>query len=179
MGSRHFWSVARTGVLVLASSMVAMAQGPTRVRFEGLINDYSPEAISPTGPWEIRGVWELALAGSSGKADFSAELTMVRSDYWVLTNNADPDDPSARMPHTHHITLVDGTVTALANGFRVSGPVSVTGNGNPAPFGATSTLQIDLIGGSLVAPSNVRLTFDGDATAHFGTQSLDGVVLGR
>jgi hypothetical protein len=78
---------------------------------------------------------------------------------------------------THHLTLVDATVTPLTNGFRVTGPVIATGNGAyPAPCGPNSTLQIDITGGNSVAYSNIQLTFTGDATKHFGTQPINGVV---
>lgn len=180
------------GVVMLAMSIGALAQTegqehpgnqsfPGRehigeVHFRGLINDYSPASVSPLGPWEVRGAWSMTWRKYIGTTDFSAALTMERSDYWVLTNSADVDNPSLRTQHTHHLTLVGGTVTPIANGFRVTGPVVVTGSGNPAPFGPDSTLQIDVTGGSLVTYSNIKLTFGGDAAAHFGTQPLNGVV---
>jgi hypothetical protein len=171
MKSKAFWLVAHIGVLVLAASIGALAQTPTLMNFRGLINDYTPASVS--GPWEVRGQWSLKVKGDSGTADFSAALTMVRSDLGVTDLNS----PAARNAHTHHITVVDGTVTPLTNGFRVSGPATITGNGNyPPPFGGSSTLQIDIVGGNSVAYSNIKLTFGGDAAGHFGSQVVNGVV---
>jgi hypothetical protein len=171
MHSKAFWWMARIGAVVLAVTFGAVAQNSTQVRFRGLINDYTPASVG--GPWEVRGEWSLKVKGESGKADFSAALTMVRSDLGV----ADLNSPAARNAHTHHITLVDGTVTPLANGFRVSGSATITGNGNyPPPFGPSSTLQIDIVGGNSVAFSNIKVTFGGDAAGHFGSQVVNGVV---
>jgi len=175
MKSKAFWWTVRIGVLVLAVSICAPAQTPTQVNLTGLINDYSPASVSPTGPWEVRGEWSLKVKGESGKADFSAVLTMVRSDNWV-SMFGNPDDPAGRGPHTHHVSLADGEVTPIAGGFRVSGTATVTGNGNPAPFGPSSPLQIDITGGSSVAFSNIKLTFGTPAAGHFGSQPLEGVV---
>jgi hypothetical protein len=171
MKSKAFWLVAHIGVLVLAVCIGALAQTPTLMNFRGLINDYTPASVS--GPWEVRGQWSLKVKGDSGTADFSAALTMVRSDLGVTDLNS----PAARNAHTHHITVVNGTVTPLTNGFRVSGPATITGNGNyPPPFGGSSTLQIDIVGGNSVAYSNIKLTFGGDAAGHFGSQAVNGVV---
>jgi len=175
MKSKAFWWVAHIGVLVLTVSISTLAQTPKQVNFSGLINDYTPASVA--GPWEVRGEWSLKVKGEAGTANFSAALTMVHSDLGVTLNNGDLNDPKARNAHTHHITLVDGTVTPLANGFRVSGTATVTGNGNyPPPFGPSSTLQIDIIGGNSVAFSNIKLTFGGDAAGHFGSQAINGVV---
>lgn len=175
MKSKAFWWVAQIGVLVLAVSIGALAQTPKQMHFRGLINDYTPASVS--GPWEVRGNWSLNVKGEADKVDFSAALTMVRSDLGVTLNSGDLNSPVARNAHTHHITLVDGTVTPLANGFRVSGTATVTGNGNyPPPFGPSSTLQIDITGGNSVAFSNIKLTFGGDAAGHFGSQPINGVV---
>jgi hypothetical protein len=176
MKSKSFWWVAQIGVLVLAAGIGALAQTPKPVRFSGLINDYTPgTSVSPVGPWEVRGKWSLIVKGRSGKADFSAFLTMERSDYWVLTLG-NPDDPSGRSPHTHTVSLVDGEVTPIDNGFRVSGTATVTASGNPPPFGSSTPLQIDITGGSVVPFSNIKLTFGSPAAGHFGSQPLDGVV---
>ena len=100
---------------------------------------------------------------------------MVRSDYWVLSNPGALANPAARGAHTHHVLMVDGTVTPIANGFEINGLVAVTSNGNQAPF-AAPTLQIDVTGGQAVTSSNIALTFGGGAAAHFGTYPLTGVV---
>jgi hypothetical protein len=176
MIGRGFKRMARIGVFTLAGSGAVIAQTPTQVRFTGLINDYTAATLSLAGPWEVRGEWSLALQGSAGKADFSAAITMIRSDLWVSTSGANPDDPAARVPHTHHIGVSGGVVTPITGGFRVTGTATVTGNGNPAPFGLNSPIQIDISGGSSVAYSNIKITFGGGAAGHFGTQPLDGVV---
>jgi hypothetical protein len=103
---------------------------------------------------------------------------MERSDLGVTLTGGDPNNPASRHAHTHHIIVSNATVTQLANGFRVSGPATITGNGNlPAPdFGPNTTVQIDVIGGNTVSPSNIKLTFIGDAANHFGPQPINGVV---
>jgi hypothetical protein len=141
--------------------------------FVGCFNDYTPQNVG--GPWEVRGQWFLALDRESGTADFSAALTMVHSDLGVT--NGDLNNPKARAAHTHHITLVGGTVTALTNGFRVTGTATITGNGNyPPPFGGSSSLQIDITGGNTVTFSNIQMSLMGDAATHFGSQPINGVV---
>jgi hypothetical protein len=172
-----FW----VGMVVLAMSIGSFGQswgGRDRIHLAGSIHDRSAANVKPAGPWDIHGVWSLTLKGNSGKADFSAALSMEESDYWVLANAKDPNDPSLRNPHTHHVYVVDATVTSLPNGgFRVTGPATITANGvNPPPFGPNSTVQIDITGGGAVPYSNIALTLSGDAAAHFGMQPLDGVV---
>jgi hypothetical protein len=176
MNSKRFWRLATIGVVVLAVGISALAQTSTPTNLRGVINDYTPAGSS--GPWEVRGQWSLHVNGLSGMANFSAALTMVRSDLGVMVNGGgDLNSPVERNAHTHHITVVNGTVTPLANGFRVSGTATITGNGNfPPPFGSSSTLQIDIVGGNTVAFSNIKLTFGGDAAGHFGTQAVNGVV---
>jgi hypothetical protein len=162
MKSKCFWLVAQIWML-LAISVAALAQAPTPVKLSGLFNDFAPAGAS--GAWEVRGEWSLKVTGDSGTADFSAALTMGLN---TLT---------ARNAHTHHITLVDGVVTPLTNGFRVTGAATITGNGSyPPPFGGSSTVQIDITGGNSVAFANISLTFGGDAVAHFGSQPVNGVV---
>lgn len=160
--------VAVVGMLVCT----AKAQNPTH--FSGTINDYTPANVA--GPWQINGTWSMDLVGTSGTANFSASLNMVRSDLGVVLNGNDLNSPAQRNAHTHHIS-VQGTVTPLANGFRLTGTAIITGNGNyPPPFGAPSTLQIDVVGGNTVKFSNIKLTFGGAAANHFGTQTVNGVI---
>jgi len=145
------------------------------VHFSGVIDDHT---IASAGSWEIHGEWSLDLLGASGKANFSAALNMERSDYWLLTTTgANPNSVAARNPHTHDIVVDGGTVTLIPDGFRVTGPALVTGNGSTPPFGSSSTVQVDVTGGDLVSPSNIKLTFGGDAVAHFGSQAFSGVVV--
>jgi len=77
------------------------------------------------------------------------------------------------------VVVERGTVTTLARGgIEVTGPVTITKNGGPAPL-AASTLVIDITGGTLVTYSNITLTFQGgttSATMHFGPNAIHGVV---
>lgn len=174
MQSKYSWRMAQIGLLLLAS-IGALAENPKHEKFSGLINAYTAQT-STVGPYEVRGVWSLKLEGEDGdKADFSAALTMELSDGWALTLGKGNFDPKGRTPHTHHITLEDGDVTPLANGFRVTGVATVTLNGGPTPF-APSQLTIDITGGDNVEFSNITLTFKEPAANHFGTQPLTGVV---
>jgi hypothetical protein len=171
------WAACATSVLVLAVAIVALAEPRTPERFSGTINDYSPVNSMPPGPWEIRGSWDLVLKGESGKADFSAELTMEEGDYW-FSQNVTADDPSpARAAHTHHITLVDGAITRTSTGgYELTGPVTATKDGVAVAALASSSAVIVISGGTTVEFSNVTLTLTGPATGHFGTQPIHGVV---
>jgi len=172
-------------ILALTVGIGALAQPPKHMKFSGTMNDYTP-ATGVSGPWEVRGHWSMKVKGESGKADFSAALTMERSDQGVILNgkgdfdNANNNTPTPRNAHTHHITLVDGMVTIIPNGFRVTGPAIITGNGAyPPPFGAPSSLQIDITGSTgpnSVAFSNIAVTFLDAAAKHFGTHPMNGVV---
>ena len=137
----------------------------------GTISDFSAG-----GSWYITAEWSLHVKGQSGKADFSAALTMVRSDLWILTTSADQASETVRGFHTHHVTIADGNVTSLANGFRVSGTAVITGDGNAAGF-SPAPVQVDITGGNAVTFSNIKVTFAGGAVGHFGAQGLDGVVV--
>jgi hypothetical protein len=181
--------------LVLAVGTGAQAQAPLPKHLGGIINDYTP-ATGVSGPWEMHGKWSMKINRESGKADFSAFMTMEHSDYWVLANPSTPpappvvDNPPARSPHTHHITMTDVMVSydtsvcpannppTTSAGFVVTGPVSITGNGNPAPFETKgpSMLQVCVTGGADVPFSNVSLVLTGPATGHFGTHAINGVV---
>jgi hypothetical protein len=163
-------------VLLLAESISALAQNAPNRRFSGLINDYSPETtVSPTGPWEIRGTWQLTLRPKS-TANFSTDLNMELSDYTLVCCGIDPDLPAERTPHTHLITLVGGQVTQLdGGGFEVTGgSLLILKNGSPVL--PSSTLTIRVTGGTDAAYSNITLTFGGDAAGHFGTQPVNGLV---
>jgi hypothetical protein len=196
-----FWSVG-AWVLVLALGMSAAAQGRSRQHFRGIINDFTPAHNaqgSPSGPWEMHGVWRLDLSSDGRTADFSAALTMEDSDYWLLINPnppADPDSPATRTPHTHHITMKDAQVTSnpsavasgcptasykppTTTGFMVTGSASVTGNGGYPPFapqGQTSPLTVCVTGGTQVTFSNITLVFGMPASGHFGSQAINGAV---
>ena len=160
---------------VLPAEIGRTGQPANGVHFSGVIDDHT---IASAGSWEIHGEWSLDLLGASGTADFSAALNMERSDYWLLTTTgANPNSVATRNPHTHHIVVKGGTVTPITGGFRVTGAALVTGNGSTPPFGGSSTVQVDVTGGDLISPSNIKLTFGGDAVAHFGSQTFSGVVV--
>ncbi|HET6628520.1 MAG TPA: hypothetical protein VFG91_01970 [Woeseiaceae bacterium] len=186
------------GIAVLMSALcaggatLAAADDPRPLpdRLSGLINDYTPGSVNG-GPYEMRGEWSLDLHHGSGTASFSAVLNMETSDWGISKGIVDPDEPSTRAAHTHHITVTNATVThdssvcpsfspATGGGFVVTGTVHITGNGTPAPFESggkpPSTAQVCVTGGSKVELSNLTLTLSGLATGHFGTQPIHGVV---
>ena len=186
MKSKAFrWALPTIAVLVLAAATSARGENPRYVTFRGTINDYTPQTNdspslpSVTGPWEVRGHWTLVVKGNSGKANFSAELTMERSDQGVsASGGGDFDVPANRNAHTHHIRLVNGTVTFITGGFQVVGPATVTANGKfPPPFGsAIPILTIQITGGNTVPFSNIAVAFGPPADTHFGSAPLHGVV---
>jgi hypothetical protein len=151
--------------IALALTSQGLAQTPAQTRFGGVINDYTA-ILDAGGPWHVSGEWSVWLKGDSGKGDLSAALGMVRSD--------NPE----RSAHTHHVTLIDGDVTLLANGFRISGSATITSNGNLAGFSG-SPVDVQVTGGNTLSSSNVTVTFGGAAAAHFGDQPLHGVVTSR
>ncbi|MGH9516385.1 MAG: hypothetical protein ACRD3P_12005 [Terriglobales bacterium] len=179
MKRKNLWRVLQTTVLAVGLSASALAQNSKEVHFRGTINDYTPQNMPTTvgGPWQVAGHWSLTLK-RDGTADFSAALTMVRSDLGVtLSTNPDLNSAAARSAHTHHITVSGGAITFLANDIRVIGPATITANGNvPPPFGGNSSLQIDITGGNTVSYSNIKVTFQGDAQNHFGAAPINGVV---
>ena len=161
----HSTILIRTAMVVtiaLATAGLAAAQSNAPTKLEGVINDYT-DVTSASGPWHITGDWSAQLKGNSGKVDFVASLTMIRST-------------SGGAPHTHHIGLTDGVVTAVANGYRISGQAAITSNGALAGF-TGSQIDIELTGGTALPFSNVKITFGGaGAIGHFGDLPLDGVV---
>ena len=179
MNSETLWrAVYYAGFLMLPLTTGAVAQTPLPTQFSGVINDYSPATtVTPMGPWEMRGPWTLTLNGASGTADFTATLTMELSDYTRNSSNIDTTTgSSARMQHTHHITMEGSAVTQISTGgFQLNGPVSITKDGSPAPL-AASTLTVTITGGTSVGFSNITLAFAGGATVHFGSQLIHGVV---
>jgi hypothetical protein len=178
MKSDTFWrGVRNTVVLMLAAATGVMAQAPLPTQFSGVIDDYTPSTSSPMGPWEMRGPWSLTLNGAASTADFTATLTMELSDYTRNSSNIDSTSGStSRMQHTHHIEIMGGAVTQIpAGGFVVTGPASITKDGSPAPF-AASTLTVSITGGTTVGFSNITLQFAGGAPVHFGSQLIHGVV---
>ncbi len=176
MMSTTFWRAVRvTAVLLPALATAVLAQTSLPSQFSGVIHDYTPSSTAPMGPWEIRGPWILTVNADGGAA-FSATLTMELSDYTRTSSNIDSTSGSSgRMQHTHHIAIADGTIAQITGGFELSGPVTITKDGSPAPL-ASSTLLVDITGGTSVEYSNITLKFEGGAPVHFGSQAIHGVV---
>jgi hypothetical protein len=185
MKSRTFPSLAGAiAALLLVAGIGALAQSPAartptpRTRFSGIFDTYTPQLTSnnvTTGPYEIHGPWSMVLTANS-HANFYAALNMELSDGWVLSENGGNFDPAARGAHTHHITLLGGTVTTLATGgIEIAGTATITVNGSPAPV-SPSGVVIDITGGSDVAYSNITLTFASPGSKHFGDEPLAGFV---
>jgi hypothetical protein len=202
MHSKTFFWLVGAWVLVLALGTSVVAQNRSPEHFRGIINDFTAAHDAkgnPSGPWELHGVWRLDLSRERGTAEFSAVLTMENSDYWLLINPnppADPNSPSTRTPHTHHITMRDAQVTSdpslvasgcptasykppTTSGFMVTGSASITGNGGYPPFapeGQTSPLTVCVTGGTQVGFSNITLVLGMPASGHFGSQAINGAV---
>jgi hypothetical protein len=175
-------ALSKAMVLALAVSVVSAARAEGPIHLTGVINGFSPATVNPVGPWEIHGTWSLMVNPHSRFADFSADVTMERSDLWVSTNMQDPDNTALRMSHTHHIALHHVSITAIPNGFRLNGNASVTKDGSPAPL-TSAPLQVDFTGGTSLLISNVALTFLAPipdpgtaANSHFGSVPILGVV---
>ena len=159
------------------------------VHYSGLLNDYTPSAaVVKGGPYEMRGKWSLDVDERRGTATFSAAMNMETSDYGIVQNTVNKDDPTTRGAHTHHISMTDGVVSsdwtscptfspAATGGFVVTGPAFITGNGSPALFGNPTQLTICVLGGNNVTFSNLTLAFGLPASSHFGKQPIHGVVL--
>lgn len=176
MKSKAFWRTVQIVVIsVLAASSAALAQVPQSARLSGVINDYGPQTVTPVGPWEMHGLWSLKIR-ESGTADFSAALTMERSDYSQSPSTINVD--GARGQHTHHIVLRGATVVPLSTGgLEVTGVVAntlITKDGSQV-F-PDSTVVIDITGGTNVTYAVITLKFQGSATGHFGGQAVHGVV---
>jgi hypothetical protein len=150
-------------LLALTAAVTLPAQNASSQKFEGILNDYS-DAANAAGAWHMAGEWSVHIKGNSGKADFVASIAMVRV-------------PSGASPHTHHITLSNAAVSELANGtgYLIEGQPRITTSGNLAGFTGSPT-SIELVGGTAVLPSNIRITFQGGAAGHFGADPVEGVV---
>jgi hypothetical protein len=148
--------------LALALVATASAQSAAPIKFTGVINDYS-DTTNAAGAWHLTGEWSVKLDGKTGRGSFAGGLTMVRATSGVS-------------PHTHHVTIVDGSVTELPNGtgFTITGLADITLNG--AVFFAGAPVTVELTGSSDVLPSNIKILFGGSATGHFGAAPIDGVV---
>jgi hypothetical protein len=177
MKSKAFgWAVLI--LAVLSASVGALAQTSALTTFSGEMNAYSPQSsgsTGTTGPYEIRGPWSLMSKGNS-KADFSTDLNMEESDGWCITQNGSNFDPAARGAHTHHVTLVNATVTQITNGFQISGSATIMSNGAISSTLSPSILTVEITGGTDRKYSNVTLTFQTPASNHFGSEPIAGVV---
>jgi hypothetical protein len=165
--------VAIMALTILVISVNAFYGAPSPTKLEGVINDFSPRSTVPTGPYLVNGSWSLQFH-PNGKADFFASLTMVRSDLWFVETGGDPESQAARNFHTHHVQMTAGQVELVSNTVMVSGPATVTSNGNEVFPG--STVEVVINGGTAVAPSNMSLTFLGPVAGHFTSQPYEGVV---
>src|ERR1700678_4267244 len=147
-GVAALMAVASSSVLTRASAGDRESSAPSPVHYSGLLNDYTPSAaVTRGGPYEMRGKWSLDVDKRRGIARFSAAMNMVTSDYGIVQNTVNKDDPTTRGAHTHHISVTEGVVSddwasscpalspPVTGGFVVRGPAFITGNGSSAPFG--------------------------------------------
>jgi hypothetical protein len=156
--------VGLAGVLTVAMAVPGRAQSSAPTKLQGIIHD---NADSLGANWVIAGEWSLTMRGASGKADFLASLTMKQNG------------PVPGAPHTHHISVKEGTVTVLANGYSITGDAAIAGNGSLSNPYTGSAVTIEVTGGADVL-SNIRVIFHSEqATGHFGTDPLNGVVVYR
>jgi len=164
-----------TGILAMTVFVIAaVSHNPaTPTKLEGVINDFSPRSTTPPGPYLVNGPWSLQF-NPSGQAEFTASLTMVRSDLWFVETNGDPESQAARNFHSHHIKVTDGQVQSVNNTIVVTGTATITSNGNEVFPG--STAQIEISGGNAVARSNLKLVIGGPAATHFTSEPYEGVV---
>ena len=162
MKTKIIWRVALVAALAFMGSSPAIAQTPPQTRVDGLIHDFTA-ALDAAGPWEISGEFLLALNAATRKVELTAALNMVRA-------NTEP-----RSSHTHHVRMVDGEPTAIANGVRIVGTAAITNSGSLAGF-TGSPVVIELTGGSALVFSNFKIAFGVPAAGHFGPDPIDGVV---
>ena len=156
------WRLLSIAVVTLALSGHGFAQGQRDLHYSGVVNDYTAN-LDGAGAWHITGEWTASVKGDSGKGEFTVGLTMARA----------ATEP--RSFHTHHVTLENGQVTALSNGYRISGTAGMSGNGAFAGF-TGSPVSVDITGGNAVPFSNIAITFGGGAAGHFGSGTIKGVV---
>jgi len=175
-------NVVRVGVALALTTLFLTGgalQGDSNPnRFEGVINDFSPPSTNPAGPYLVSGPWSLQLH-PAGKANFDASLTMVRSTCLLVSGNPICVDEAQRNFHTHHVQMTDGLVSMVGTTLVVNGAATVTSNGSQPPVLAGSAVRIEISGGTLLAPTNIKLFFVGGAAGHFTAEPYDGVVLIR
>ena len=146
---------------VFATAFKASVQTSSTRKLAGVINDFSPRSTAPAGPYLVNGPWSLQLH-PNGKADFTASLTMVRSDLWFIETGGDSESQADRNFHTHHVLMTDGELSTVGSVIVVNGTAVITSNGNQVFPG--STVQVEISGGTAVAPSNIKLIFGAPAS---------------
>ena len=99
------WTTRIIGLLVVVGVTGVIARTRAPNHFAGVINDYTAVA-GGTGPWEVRGPWTLEVNEKTGKAEFSAAVTMELTDFALSGASI---GTSGRTQHTHHLTVVDDT----------------------------------------------------------------------
>lgn len=156
-------------LLVPARLLAQTTPTPTPTKIEGVVNDFSPNSTSPAGPYQVSGPWSLQW-DPSGKAQFTASLTMVRP-------SPATDSEADRNFHTHHIVVADAKVEIVGTTIVVSGPAKITASGNAVL--PDSTVRVEIGGGNALTVSNMTLTFGGAAVAHFTDRPYNGVVTVR
>lgn len=178
MKTKIGWLAPLLAVAAFVATAHPSNNAATPKKLQGLISDFSPPNTSPAGPYLVTGPWSLQWQ-PSGKADFEASLTMVRRD---------GTDEATRNFHTHHVVVHDGEVTRETNPSTgvetiVITPQEnvtstlITSNGGVPQVLAAGTVRIEITGGTALAPTNIKLIFNGSASAHFTTEPYDGVVL--
>jgi hypothetical protein len=175
MTSLRSYAVALIATTTVLMASAASAQDAPLMRVTGLLADHVwVDMGAGAGAWQVSGTWSARVSGSSGKGEFVAAILGVRSDLWVQQTGANPQT-TTRSPHTHHVALLDATVSAIPGGIRLAGNAIITTNGNIANFSG-SLVVVDITGGNTVQLSNMQLTFLGASTEHFGSHTYDGVV---
>jgi hypothetical protein len=176
MAYRRSFAVTLITTTIVMIATATSAQEAQQMRLTGTLTDYVwVDVGAGAGAWQVSGTWSVKVHGDSGKGEFVAAILGVRSDLWVVQTGSDPQTTS-RSPHTHHVALLDAPVTAIPGGIRLTGNAIMTTNGNVAPQFSGSPIVVDITGGETVHFSNMKLTFLGASTEHFGSHAYDGVV---
>lgn len=169
------FAVALIAITAMVMAPAPSAQDAPEMRLTGILADHVwVDVGAGAGAWQVSGTWSARVSGSSGKGEFVAAILGVRSDLWVLQTDANAQT-TTRSPHTHHVTLLDATVSAIPAGIRLAGNAIITTNGNVADFSG-SPIVVDIKGGNTVQLSNMQLTFLGASNGHFGSHTYDGIV---
>ena len=175
MTSLRSYALALVATTTVLMAPATSAQDAPQMRMTGILADHVwVDVGAGAGAWQVNGTWSAMISGSSGKGEFVAAILGVRSDLWVQQTGANPQS-TTRSPHTHHVALLDATVSAIPAGIRLTGNAIITTNGNVADFSG-SPIVVDIKGGNTVQLSNMELTFLGASNGHFGSHTYDGIV---